>query len=209
MKIQKITDTSFRTYGRVIEGYDFSGLLKEMEHTARPMDKVIYVPSDESLESGNAALYLQNVIYGQLPVQVGYCNGNNRKLNALEYHRSSEVDIAADDLILLLGRQQDIEADFTYDTNLVEAFYVPAGTAVELYATTLHYAPCSADTANGFRCVVVLPRDTNLDLLTAPETEGEGKLLTARNKWLIAHEDAAIEGAFNGLKGRNIDLDQK
>ena len=29
--------------------------------------------------------------------------GSNKKLNAVEYHRSSELDIAVDDLILLLG----------------------------------------------------------------------------------------------------------
>ena len=28
---------------------------------------------------------------------------DNKKLNAVEYHRSSELDIAVDDLILLLG----------------------------------------------------------------------------------------------------------
>ena len=126
-------------------------------------------------------------------------------MNAVEYHRSSEVDIAVNDLILLIGRQQDIEADFTYDTAKIEAFYVPAGTAVELYATTLHYAPCSAG-EDGFRCVVVLPKDTNLELNFTPGKDGEDKLITARNKWLIAHEDAKIEGAFNGLKGENITL---
>ena len=105
----------------------------------------------------------------------------------------------------MIGRQQDIEADFTYDTAKIEAFYVPAGTAVELYATTLHYAPCSAG-EDGFRCVVVLPKDTNLELNFTPGKDGEDKLITARNKWLIAHEDAKIEGAFNGLKGENITL---
>lgn len=34
----------------------------------------------------------------------------------------------------------------------------------------------------------------------------EDGLLTAKNKWLIAHEEAAIEGAFNGLKGKNIQI---
>ena len=29
--------------------------------------------------------------------------------------------------------------------------------------------------------------------------------LTAKNKWLIAHEEAGIEGAVCGLKGENID----
>ena len=207
MKIQNITDPSFQTYGRIITEYDFSALLKEMEHTAKPQDEVIYVPSSEALESREEAVFLRDVIYGGLPVQLGYCNGNNRKLNALEYHRSSEVDIAADDLILLLGRQQDIREDHTYDTANVEAFYVPAGTAVEVYATSLHYAPCSA-VDSGFRCVIVLPRDTNLDLVVKPEPTGEAALLAARNKWLIAHPEAGIEGAFCGLKGKNIDLDQ-
>ena len=207
MKIQKVTDKAFRAYGRVIAEYDFSELLKELQRTDKPMDDVIYVPSDAGLEKLPAAVFLQDTVYGNLPVQIGYCNGNNRKLNALEYHRSSEVDIAADDLILLLGRQQDISEDFHYDTGLVEAFYMPAGTAVELYATTLHYAPCSAG-PEGFRCVIVLPRDTNLDIADEPCREGEGKLMTARNKWLIAHEEAGIDGAFNGLTGKNIDLDQ-
>ena len=206
MKIQKVTDPAFRQYGRIIGEYDFSALLKEMERTAKPIDEVIYVPSDEGLESMDDSAFLRDVIYGGLPIQVGYCNGNNRKLNALEYHRSSEVDIAADDLILLLGKQQDISPDFIYDTEKVEAFFVPAGTAVELYATSLHYAPCS-EHKDGFRCVIVLPRDTNLDLIVKPEPEGEAKLITARNKWLIAHADAGIEGAFCGLSGKNIDLD--
>lgn len=207
MKVKQISDPSFRTYGRVLEGYDYTELLKEMARTPKPADDVIYVPSDEGLESLPAAGYLQDVIYGELPIQVGYCNGHNRRLNAVEYHRSSEVDIAVDDLILLLGRQQDIRDDFTYDTDQVEAFLAPAGTAVELYATTLHYAPCSAEDS-GFRCVIVLPRDTNLDPVKTPGKEGEAKLMTARNKWLIAHEEAGIAGAFCGLKGRNIDLDK-
>ena len=33
------------------------------------------------------------------------------------------------------------------------------------------------------------------------------KYHTAKNKWLIAHEEAAIEGAFNGLKGENVGID--
>jgi hypothetical protein len=36
---------------------------------------------------------------------------------------------------------------------------------------------------------------------------GEDSLMTAKNKWLIAHEDAKIAGAFNGLKGENITID--
>jgi hypothetical protein len=41
----------------------------------------------------------------------------------------------------------------------------------------------------------------------AKKAEGkmpEDGLLTAKNKWLIAHEEAEIEGAFNGLCGVNV-----
>ena len=110
------------------------------------------------------------------------------------------------DLILLIGCQQDVEPDHTYDTSKVEAFLVPAGTGIEVYATTLHYAPCHVN-EGGFQCVVVLPKGTNTDLTFPTAKTGEDKLMTAKNKWLIAHEDAKIEGAFNGLKGENITLD--
>ena len=116
--------------------------------------------------------------------------------------------MAVTDLVLLIGHQQDIAPDFTYDTANIEAYLVPAGTGIEVYATTLHYAPCHVNDA-GFQCVVVLPRGTNTDLTFQTETDGEDRLQTAKNKWLIAHEDAKIQGAFNGLKGKNISLDEE
>lgn len=205
MKIQKVTDPAFRKYGQVLEGYDFTGLIKEMKHTPVPED-VIYVPSVEELEALDIMKDLQNKGYGGLPVQIGYCNGHNKKLNAVEYHRNSEINVAVTDLVLLIGHQQDIELDHTYDTSKIEAFLVPAGTGIEVYATTLHYAPCHVN-EGGFQCVVVLPKGTNTDLTLQTEKTGEDSLMTAKNKWLIAHEDAKIAGAFNGLKGENITID--
>lgn len=204
MNIQKVTDASFRKYGKVLEGYDFTALIREMKHTPVPED-VIYVPSVEELEALDVAKELQNKGYGGLPIQIGYCNGHNKKLNAVEYHRNSEINVAVTDLVLLIGWQQDIEDDFTYDTSKIEAFLVPVGTAIEVYATTLHYAPCHVN-ESGFQCVVVLPEGTNTELNFETAAEGEDKLMTAKNKWLIAHEDAAIAGAFNGLRGENITI---
>ena len=205
MKIQTVTDPAFRKYGQVLEGYDFTGLIKEMKHTPVP-EEVIYVPSVEELEALDIMKDLQNKGYGGLPVQIGYCNGHNKKLNAVEYHRNSEINVAVTDLVLLIGHQQDIEPDHTYDTSKIEAFLVPAGTGIEVYATTLHYAPCHVN-EGGFQCVVVLPKGTNTDLTFQTEKTGEDSLMTAKNKWLIAHEDAKIAGAFNGLKGENITID--
>lgn len=177
-----------------------------MKRTDRPSDDVIYVPSDVKLEAVPVAEELKKRGYGGLPIQIGYCNGHNKKLNAVEYHRSSEIDIAAEDVVLLLGKRQDIAEDYTYESANIEAFLVPAGTAVELYATTLHYAPCTPEGNEGYRCVIVLPKDTNLDLDFEIEKEGESGLITAKNKWLIAHEEAKIPGAFCGIKGENITL---
>ena len=205
MRIQNVADDAFRRYGKVLEGYDFTELLKEMKHTPVPED-VTYVPSVEEMEALPVAKELQNKGYGGLPIEIGYCNGHNKKLNGLEYHRSSEINVAVTDLVLLIGHQQDVEKDFTYDTSKVEAFLVPAGTAIEVYATTLHYAPCHVN-ESGFQCVVVLPKGTNTELTFEKAAEGEDKLLTAKNKWLIGYEEAAIEGAFNGLKGENVGID--
>lgn len=205
MEIKNITEENFRKYGKILKGYDFEELLTIMEKMPMPTDDVVYVPSVEELEKCDVKKELENQMYGGLPIQIGYCNGSNNKLNAVEYHRSSEVDISVNGLILLLGKQEDIKEDYTYDTANIEAFYVPAKMAVELYATTLHYAPCTYNQEAGFRCVVVLPKDTNTEL-TFELSDGESRLMTAKNKWLIAHEDAKIEGAFCGLTGENIEL---
>ena len=41
--------------------------------------------------------------FGEMEIQIGYCNGHNSMLNALEYHKSSEINVAATDAVLLLG----------------------------------------------------------------------------------------------------------
>ena len=203
MQIKRVTDQSFSPYGRVIKGVDCTQLIEAMEQTPLP-DDVIYVPSDPALEALPVFQPLQNQLDGALPIQLGYCNGNNHKLNALEYHRTSEINVACTDLILLLGRQQVIAQDYTYGTSKVEAFLVPKGTVIEVYATTLHYAPCNA--GGKFRCVVVLPKGTNLPLAGQIGDCGEERLLFASNKWLIAHPESGLDkdGAFVGLVGENL-----
>lgn len=205
MKVYKVTDKEFRKYGQVLAGYDFTEMVEAMQKTPLPADDVIYVPSAPELEALPVAEQLRVQGFGEIPVQVGYCNGNNHKLNALEYHRSSEINIGATDMIVLLGCQQDVTPDYTYDTSLVEAFLIPKGVGVEFFATTLHYAPCNAEDG-GFRGVVVLPKGTNTDLEKSHQ-DGEDALLAAKNKWLIGHAQGGLpEGSFIGLKGENITI---
>jgi len=214
MKIYSVKDEEFKQYGRVVDNVDFTELVKAMKETPCPED-VVYVPGDEKLEALSVAKEISSVVYGEMPVQIGYCNGHNSKLNALEYHRDSEINVAATDAILMLGLQKDVEADFTYDTSKVKAFLVPAGTAVEVYATTMHYAPCGVDGA-GFQVTIILPKGTNYPLSekhvkvnadgTAPN---EDALITAVNKWLIGHKDGGLDaGSFLGLKGKNLDINE-
>lgn len=206
MIINKVSDSKFKKYGRILENYDCSEIIEKMKNTPLPND-VIYEPSIKELEELKIYKDLKYREFGELPIQIGYCNGNNYMLNAVEYHRSSEINIAVTDLILLIGCQQDINDDFSYDTSKIEAFLVPAGTIIEVYATTLHYAPCNSD-ENGFKCVVVLPKDTNLPLESEIKKCGEDALLFAKNKWLIGHKDTDLgeQGAFIGLVGENISL---
>jgi len=213
MKVLSVNDAAFKKYGRVVTNVDFTELVEAMKKTPLP-EGVVYEPSVAELEALPVMKALSETTYGEMPIQIGYCNGHNTKLNALEYHRDSEINVAATDAILMLGLQQDVEADFTYDTAKVEAFLVPAGTAVEVYATTLHYAPCSVD-GKGFRVSVVLPRGTNYPLKTAhakatgTTTDNEDCLITAVNKWLIGHAEGGLdEGSFLGLKGKNLDINE-
>ena len=207
MKLHSVKDVEFRPYGRVIDGYDFSELISVLrDSTPCPDNDTVYVASDSKLESLDAAKILEANVFGRMPIEIGYCNGHNTKLNALEYHRDSEVNIAADDVILLLAKKEEVNDDYSLDTSKVKAFLVPAGTAVEVYATSLHYAPCHVRN-EGFRVAVVLPKGTNEALSTKTEIlTPKDKLLTHVNKWLIAHpEGGCPEGSFVGLTGKNID----
>ena len=211
MEIKKVTDAAFRKYGRIVDNVDFSALVAKMADTPLP-EGVAYEPSVSMLEALPVAEDISVKVYGEMPVQIGYCNGHNTLLNALEYHRDSEINVAASDAVLMLGLLQDVEEDSTYDTSRVEAFLIPAGTAVEIYATTLHYAPCDLN-GRGFRVAVILPKGTNYPLKAshtkvsggrAPE---EDALLAAVNKWLIGHAEGGLEeGTFLGLKGENLRL---
>ena len=206
MEIKKVTDPSFRKYGRVVQGIDFTDLVEAIKSETPLPDGVAYEPSIKALEETRAAKALQRRTYGELPIEVGYCNGHNYKLNAIEYHRSSEINVAATDAVLIVGMQQDITDDFKYETAKMEAFLVEAGTAVELYATTLHYAPCGVNGA-GFQVAVVLPKGTNYplekshaDLSVA--AANEDALLTAKNKWLIGHAEGGLgRGKLYRTKG--------
>lgn len=207
MKIYSVTDKEFAPYGKVLGGYDTSCLMKALDETTPLPDGVEYVMSEASLESTAIFGQLQNNAYGGMPIQLGWCNGHNTKLNCLEYHRDSELNIGLRDFILLVAKADDI-IDGKLDTSKVKAFRAAAGQVVEVYETTLHYAPCSAKMSDGFKVVIALPKGTNGAMPNIAPKNDEDKRLRACNKWLLAHKDAseAGDGAYIGLTGENIDI---
>ena len=207
MTIYSVYDPEFKPYGQVLSGYDTACLVKPMETIPLPEEGTAYEPSIPVLEATCNYGEFQNNAYGGMPVQLGMCWGRNTKLNCLEYHRDSEVNVGTGEFILLLAKQDEI-VDGVLDTACVKAFRVPAGVPVEVYATTLHYAPCNAVKDGSFRVAVVLPRGTNTGAPGAKPKNEEDTWLTARNKWLLAHPESseAGQGAHIGLKGENIDI---
>jgi len=207
LELIKVTDPQFAAYGQILEGYDLTSFLEALKKTSLPMDSVTYVPGDPDLEADKVYAELRDRYYGGMPIQIGYCNGVNSALNALEYHRDSEVNIAVYDCILLVGLQSEIEGGL-FDTAKVKAFLLPAGMAVEFFATTLHFAPCSAVAGSPFQVAVVLPLGTNTAKPEIQVKNREDKHLVAKNKWLLAHPDFARNPDIIGLKGDNIKLEE-
>lgn len=207
MEIKSVFDGEFARYGQIHEGYELDGLLAAMKAIPLPESGTAYQPTIPELEALPIFELFGANAYGGMPVQLGMCWGRNTKLNCLEYHRDSEFNVGTHDFILLLAKQDEI-VDGMLDTAKVRAFRVPAGVLVEVYATTLHYAPCHTDETEGFRVAVALPRGTNEAKPAIKAITEEDQLLWARNKWLLAHEDSteAGQGAAVRLSGGNIDI---
>lgn len=211
-RIQSVYDDSFKKYGAIVTGVPSEAIRAAAALIPMPEAGVAYRRSIPELEAtGDFPGFLARY-GGYKSVQAGLCWGYNTRMGCMEYHRASEVNVAVTDCVVMLGDRRDIVDNKTYDSGLVELFHVPAGTAVEFYATTLHYAPCQASDA-GFRVIVLLPDGTNEGL--APEaleealkSDGEHRMLWAVDKWLIAHPDTreAKAGALAGITGENIDL---
>ena len=209
MKIYKVTDPEFVNYGRIIEGYEEEK--KQIEDALRDKTPIPegtdYVAEEKALQELPAAEKITNSLFGGSSMQFGWCNGHNTKLNCLEYHRSSEINLGTTDFILLLAKREEI-VDYKIDSSKVKAFLVPKGVMVEVYATALHYAPCQASKDSGFQVLVGLPKGTNVGKPDFPVVNQEDRMLTATNKWLLAHAEAseAKDGAWVGITGENIDI---
>lgn len=207
--VLSVFDPAFAPYGRVLEGCDFSRADEYMlEKTDIPENGNIYVPSVPELEESELKSDIENTLYGSMPVQIGFCNGRNTTYNGFEYHKCSEINYAVTPFMLVLGHVWDIR-DNTYDIRSAQVFFVSAGTAIEMYQTTLHLSPCRV-CDEGFKDIVILSRGTNTPLeYKKTNADPESVLLLQRNKWVIAHperEPLIKQGAHPGVIGENKEL---
>ena len=207
MKILPVTDPSFQNYGQILTGYEVKELLATLDKVTPLPEAVEYVPEQAELMALSIEKELRDNAFGGMPIQIGWCNGHNTKLNCLEYHRDSELNVGTEDFILLLAKREDL-VNGVLDTDKVVAYLCPAGTLIEVYATTLHYAPCSAKKGQGFKVIVVLPKGTNLAKPKIRVLNAEDEILWASNKWLLAHADSAeaAQGAKVLIRGVNTDI---
>ena len=207
LPLYRVTDPAFARYGRVLTGLDCAPLSAALARTPIPREGNRYEASDETLEALAIREKLRRLVYGEMPVQMGWCNGRGHTLNAEEYHKCSEVNFTTTGLVLLLALPEQLD-DGKLDSADVVGFYLPAGVLVEIHPLVLHFAPCRVS-EDGFRCLVVLERGTN-EALPSVNTAapGEEKLLWMRNKWMTCHPDSPQreKGAFVGIRGENLAL---
>ena len=207
LSFYSVFDDAFRQFGRVVP-FVAGVLIAACEKAAvMPRCGTRYEAAMPALEAPRTLEAVRHTLRGEGACQVGCCFGYNSRLNCLEYHRASEHNIAVTDIVLLLAPQQAMQG-FDLPDGQIRAFFVPKGTTIEVYATSMHYCPCQTSDA-GFSCIVILPRGTNLPLTQPRPETGDGRLLYAVDKWLIAHPDNKEDiekGAYSGLTGENYEV---
>lgn len=202
IEIFGIKDKEFKKYGKVLN-IDTSEIVSACEKIGIQQEGTSYEPSVSTLEQLDCAAELKEIALGGCAVQIGLCKGKNSLMNALEYHKSSEINIAATPLVLIMGLVYELDGN-DFSAEKANAFYLEKGDAVEVFSTSMHFCPCQVSD-NGFSCVVVLPEGTNTDLETAPKD----KLLFKMNKWIICHENNTVlqdKGIYGGIRGTNFEI---
>lgn len=199
LTIKELTAESFAKYGRILDPKPFAPIIDALQNVIPGTDEpCVYTADEPKLHFPESDDYLQNVCFGGMDFQIGYCCGHNNALNGWEYHQGNEVNIAATDCIVILSTLFEIK-DGVIDSSSSDLFYVKAGTVLDLYATTLHYAPCKVG-KDCFRWGVGLLKGTN-----GPFDRCEG-MIAAKNKWLLVCPGTgdAEAGAYVGITGGNI-----
>lgn len=208
VEIFDIYSKEFKRFGKVSD-LDCSEIIDYLiRETEIPQEGNFYTPIDKNMEEFQVFKEAYNKNYGLIDVEIGYCNGQSTHLNGLEYHKTNEFNIGATDMVIFLAMVQDMNGNYI-DTKDARAFFLGKGEVVELYQTSMHYAPCKVH-VSGFKCGVILSRSTNvLTNIVDIKAEGEHRLLFKQNTWLVVHPDFkefVDMGAFPGITGENTKI---
>ena len=115
MEIKSVFDKSFAPYGAILDYLDTKTLLERMDKVDY-REGVSYEPSMAELEEDPIFDCLRESTFGGMPIEIGLCWGHNTKLNCLEYHRDSEINIGIGDFILLLSKKENICSEYKFGT---------------------------------------------------------------------------------------------
>lgn len=198
--ILTVQNKRFEQYGKVLGIVKDTTLQKFEPYCKNLQNKCEYEPNLPIC--GQFLEKIKTSIYGGMNIQCGIVQGMNKQLTGIEYHQGSEVNIALSDCILLLGKKADMKDD-SYDTALIETFYLRKNEVIEIYSDTLHYTPIQSDD-NGFALAVILLEGTNTCMdVTLPG------MLIKKNKWYITHSSQLHkieQGCLPNLIGDLIEI---
>lgn len=207
LTLYSVFDSEFKPYGRVIPMEAPAEIHRALAATTIPAEGNVYIADDSALHVQPGILQMGAQVFGGMPIQTSYCNGRGYKLNALEYHKCSEVNFSTTGCVLLMALPEQI-VDRQLNSFDVVGFYLPADVMIEVYPRVLHFAPCRV-AEDGFNCMVVLEAGVNSSLNSVDSSQdGEAGMLWMRGKWLIAHPYSipASKGAFVGIRGENLQV---
>lgn len=205
VNIRTVNDPSFALYGRVVDlPYQDQLMATLTDRTTIPTENNVYVREDGQFLNDEQRNAISWDYYGEQTIEIGYCNGKSDRINAFEFHNCSELNLAGTDMLLFLSHRRELNGK-TMSTEQAHAYFVPKGTAIEVYPTTLHFAPIRVHTT-GFKCLVILTAGTNTPLSRERDADD---LLFQHNKWLLTHPEnrrMVNNGAFVGLTGENTQI---
>ena len=114
--------------------------MEEFEPFSRNYRPTYPAAENLSLEQVSLMKDMKRVVFGDMPIEAGYCNGRGFQLNAMEYHKCSEVNFTTTGLVLLLGLPEQLD-DGKFDSADVVGFYLPAGVLVEVFPSWIRLTP--------------------------------------------------------------------
>lgn len=197
-----VDSPEFMEFGRVLD-INVDEIISVAKTIPNPESGSCYVASEPKFEQLAIANEFRDKCFGELEIQTGYCWGSSHKLNALEWHKCSEVNVSVTPLVLLLAQMSDFRGGHI-DSSRVKGFYVPEGKCIEVFATSMHFCPIQVQDG-GFGSVVVLPKGTNVPL----DRTYADKTLYRKNKWLVCCEDNDAlkeKGVVAGISGTNFEI---